>query len=188
MINLDGGYPEIFQYLKYIIINIIIVFLILKKQGIGYVAWFILFTLLLLDDALQFHETFGTWAANHFNYSPMFGLRAQDLGELTYVAIFGSILLFFLVYGYLKGNEKYRLINIDLAILFALFLFFGVAMDMVDEWVPYNRYSKLFLVLTEDGGEMIVLSLIVWYFFFLIYKPDNHNVYLFQNFYKKKIK
>jgi hypothetical protein len=185
MIERDGSYPEIYQYVKYLIVIIILIYLILKKQGIGYVAWLILFVLLLLDDSLQFHETFGTWVSNKFNYSPMFGLRIQDLGELTYVALFGSILLFFLVFGYLKGNEKYRKINIDLGVLFALFLFFGVGIDMIDELVPYNRYSYLILVIIEDGREMIMLSFILWYFFFLILKPNDHNEYLFQKYFNR---
>jgi len=186
MINNDNGYPEMFQYFKYFIVILILIYFILKKQGIGYIAWLLLFILLLLDDAFRFHESFGTWAVAKFNYSPMFGLRAHDLGELTYVAFFGSILLFFLVFGYLKGNEKYRKINIDLGLLFALFLFFGVAMDMIDQLVEYNRYSHLILILIEDGGEMITLSFIVWYFFYLLLKSNKHNVYLFQIFHKRK--
>jgi len=186
MINNDNGYPEMFQYFKYFVVILILIYLILKKQGIGYIAWLLLFTLLLLDDALRFHERFGTWVVEKFNYSPMLGLRAHDLGELTYVAFFGLILLFFLFFGYLKGNEKYRKTNIDLGLLFALFLFFGVAMDMIDQLVEYNRYSHLILILIEDGGEMITLSLIVWYFFHLLLKPNNHDAYIFQNYYKRQ--
>lgn len=186
MIDNDSGYPEMFQYLKYFIVILILIYLILKKHGIGYIAWLLLFTLLLLDDSLLFHETFGTWAVDKFNYQPMLGLRSQDLGELTYVALFGSILLFFLVFGYIKGDSNYKKINIDLALLFALFLFFGVVIDMLDQLIEYNRYSYLALILIEDGGEMIALSLIVWYFFHLVLNPNNHNVYLFENFYKIK--
>jgi hypothetical protein len=186
MINIDSGYPEMFQYLKYFVIILITAYLIIKKQEIGYLSWLILFVLLLLDDALQFHETFGTWAANKFSYHPMLGLRSQDLGELTYVGFFGLILMFFLVFGYLKGNKNYRKTNIDLSILFTLFLFFGVAMDMVDEFVEYNRYSHLILILIEDGGEMITLSLLVYYFLFIVFKPKNNNNYLFQSFIKSE--
>jgi hypothetical protein len=186
MINVDGGYPEMFQYFKYFVVILITIYLIKKRKRFGYIAWLILFTLLLLDDALQFHETFGTWVSNKLNYSSMLGLRPQDLGELTYVAIFGSILLFFIVFGYMNGDEKYRKRNIDLFLLFGLFLFFGIAMDMVDEFVEYDRYSHLILILLEDGGEMIALSLIVWYFFFLIFNSKNQNVFLFQFLYNKK--
>ncbi|PTL98916.1 MAG: hypothetical protein DA407_17255 [Bacteroidetes bacterium] len=188
MINNDNGYPEVFQYFKYFIVILILFYLIIKKQGIGYIAWLLLFILLLLDDSMRLHEGFGTWAVEKFNYSPMFGLRAHDLGELTYVAFFGSILLFFLVFGYLKGDSKHRKINIDLGLLFALFLFFGVAMDMIDQLFEYNRYSHLILVLIEDGGEMITLSLLVWYFFHLLLKPKEHDVYLFENYLKKNSK
>lgn len=186
MLNVDGTYPEIFQYFQYFVVILITTYLIKKRKRVGYVAWLILFTLLLLDDSLQFHEKFGTWISNKFNYSSMLGLRAQDLGELTYVVFFGLILLLFLVIGYVKGDEKYRKRNIDLSILFALFLFFGVAMDMIDELVEYNRYTNLILIIIEDGGEMITLSLIVWYFFFLIFNAKNQNVYLFQFFHNEK--
>jgi di/tricarboxylate transporter len=175
-----------FQYFKYFVVILITIYLIKKRKRFGYIAWLILFALLLLDDALQFHETFGTWVSNKLNYSSMLGLRPQDLGELTYVAIFGSILLFFIVFGYMNGDEKYRKRNIDLFLLFGLFLFFGIAMDMVDEFVEYDRYSHLILILLEDGGEMIALSLIVWYFFFLIFNSKNQNVFLFQFLYNKK--
>jgi hypothetical protein len=186
MVNNDNGYPEMFQYIKYFVVILILIYLIIKKLGIGYIAWLILFILLLLDDALLFHENFGSWMVEKFNFNPMFGLRAQDLGELSYVGIFGSILLFFLFIGYFKGNDSYRKTNIDLGLLFALFLFFGVAIDMFDQLFEYDRYTNLIFILIEDGGEMITLSLIVWYFSHIILKPNNHNTYLFQNYYKSK--
>jgi hypothetical protein len=186
LVNYDNGYPEMFQYLKFFAIAVIFIYFVIKKKGIGFISWCLLFILLLLDDSLQFHERFGEWVVEKFNYSPMFGLRAQDLGELTFVTFFGSILLFFLVFGYLKGNEKYRKTNIDLGLLFIILLFFGVAVDMMDQLIEYNRYSYLFLVLLEDGGEMISTSFIVWYLSFLIIKPKDYNWYLFQYFYKNK--
>jgi len=187
-LNNDDGYPEMFQYLQFIIGIIILIKLLLKTKTMGYMSWLILFVLMLLDDSLKFHERFGTWATEKFNYTPMFGLRAQDLGELTYVAVFGSILLFFLVGGYYYGDKKYRKTAIDFGIIFAVFLFFGIGVDMVHEFIDHNRYTLLFLILLEDGGEMVMLSIFVWYIYFTLLKPDNHDTYLFQYFYKRKIK
>lgn len=184
----DDGYPEMFQYLQFVLGIIILIKLLIKTKKIGYVSWLILFVLMLLDDSMKFHERFGTWATEKFNYSPMFGLRAQDLGELTYVAIFGSILLIFLVGGYFYGDKKYRKTAIDLGLLFAVFLFFGIGVDMLHEFINHNRYTLLFIVLLEDGGEMIVLSCFVWYLYFILLKPANHDTYLFQYFYKGKLK
>lgn len=187
-LNNDDGYPEMFQYLQFLIGIIILIILFLKTKKMGYISWLILFILLLLDDSLKFHERFGAWATEKFNYTPMFGLRAQDLGELTYVAVFGSVLLFFLVGGYYYGDKKYRRIAIDFGIIFAVFLFFGIGVDMIHEFIDHNRYSLLFLILLEDGGEMIVLSVFVWYLYFVLQKPANHDTYLFQYFYKQKLK
>lgn len=186
LVNRDGGYPEIFQYLKYILVLCVILYFFLVKKEHNYLSWFLLFVILLLDDSLKFHERFGTWAVKQFNYQSSWGLRAQDLGELTYVALFGSLLLISMVFGYLKGNEDFKKKNIDLAILFAIFLFFGVAIDMLHVLIGGNRYVTLFMVLLEDGGEMYALSLIVWYFFFLALKPINHLQYLYQIFYTNK--
>ena len=187
-LNNDDGYPEIFQYLQFVIGIIILIKLLIKTKKMGYLSWLILFILMLLDDSLKFHERFGTWATEKFNYSPMFGLRAQDLGELTYVAVFGSILLFFLVGGYYYGDKKYRRIAVDLGLLFAVFLFFGIGIDILHEFINHNRYSLLFIVLLEDGGEMIVLSCFIWYLYFILVKPADYNVYLFQYFHKHKLK
>lgn len=153
----------------------------------GYVSWLLLFILMLLDDSLKFHERFGSWVIEKFDYQPMFGLRAQDLGELTYVGIFGIILLFFLVGGYYYGDQKYRKTTIDLGLLFAVFLFFGIGVDMIHEFMDHNRYTLLTLILLEDGGEMVVLSLFVWYLYFLKLKPEDHNKFLYENFYTGRI-
>ena len=182
----DGGYPEMFQYLQFIIGIILLIKLFMKTKKMGYVSWLILFILMLLDDSLTFHERFGAWVTEKFNYSPMYGLRAQDLGELTYVAIFGSILFFFLVGGYYYGDKKYRKTAIDLGLLFAIFLFFGIGVDMLHELINHNRYTLLFIILLEDGGEMIVLGCFVWYLYFLLLKSADHDTYLFQYFYKRK--
>ncbi len=181
-VDLDGGYPEIFQYLKYLIIVFIIIYIMFKKKATSYLSWFFVFVLLLLDDMLQFHEMFGKWISEKLNYSPMFGFGIQDLGELTYITVFGSIVLIFLFIEYRSGSKKYKKRCIDLGLLFALFLFFGIAIDMLNQFVSYNRYIDLFMTLLEDGGEMITLSFIVWYFLFIAIKPKNNIQYLHQYF------
>ena len=186
MLNNDDGYPEMFQYLKFLAAIIMLIYLLIKGKGIGYISWLLLFVLMLFDDSLKLHERFGAWVVEKFNYKPMFGLRDVDLGELTFVALFGIVLLFFIVIGYYYGDKKYRKTNIDLGILFFILLCFGVGVDMIHEFVEYNRYSDLLIILIEDGGEMIALSLFVWYFLFTILKPINHDTYLFQYFYKPK--
>ncbi|NKI26584.1 hypothetical protein HCG49_08415 [Arenibacter sp. 6A1] len=186
LVNRDGGYPEIFQYFKYLLVLGAIVYFFIKDKAYNYFSWFLLFVMLLLDDSLKFHERFGTWVVEQFNYQPAFGFRAQDLGELTYVALFGSLLLISMVIGFHRGNEEYKKKNIDLGLLFVLFLFFGIVIDMMHVLIGGGRYMQLIMVILEDGGEMFSLSFLTWYFFFLIVKPKTHNKYLYQYFYRNK--
>ena len=186
MVNYDGGFPEIFQYIKYISIITAIIYILYQKKEYNYLSWLLLFTLLFFDDALSFHEQFGGFAAERFNYKPMFGLRAQDLGELTYVALFGPLVLLALVLGYRNGNGKYKKTNLDLVLLFSLFLFFGIVIDMLHVLFEDNRYTKLLMVLLEDGGEMLALSLLSWYFFFIVFRSEIHDKYIYKVFFKNK--
>ncbi|MEZ4802629.1 MAG: hypothetical protein R2797_07620 [Gelidibacter sp.] len=186
MVNNDGSYPEIFQYIKFACISLILLYFVIKGKGIGYISWCVLYVLLLLDDSMQFHERFGTWVSEKFHYAPHLGLRAQDFGELTYDVLFGTFFIVFIAIGYYYGDKVYRKINIDLFLLFCFLLFFGVGVDMIDELFEDNRWSILFFNLFEDGGEMIALSTIVWYFCFLVIKPDNHDTYLHEYFFKRK--
>lgn len=181
MVNYDGSYPEIFQYLKYFSICLICLYIIKKRKEYSYISWFFLFLLLLLDDALQFHELFAEWVVEKFDYVDMIGLRAQDLGELTYVALFGPLLLVMMFFGYKKGSQEYKKTTIDIGLLFAIFLFFGIVVDILHELIgSENRYVKLLITLIEDGGEMLALSLLVWYFYFIVVKPITCKKYLYQ--------
>lgn len=186
MIQNDGSYPEIFQYLKYFMVVLISGILVFKRKEVGYISWLFIFLLLLLDDALLFHEHFGEWAAHNLNYSEMLGLRAQDLGELTYIAVFGAIILFFLALGYLKGNDNFRKTNLDIGLLFGAFLFCGIVIDMLHQFIPYNRWTNLFVIILEDGGEMITLTFIVWYFYYIILRPNDQSTFLYHYFIKRK--
>ena len=49
-----------------------------------------------------------------------------------------------------------------------------------------NKYSNFILALLEDGGEMITLTFLVWYCFFLVVRPDGHSRYLHQIFQNTK--
>lgn len=174
-----------FQYLKYLLIILTIIYIMRSKKIYNYVSWLFLFVLLLLDDSLQFHERFGRWAVDRFNYTSMFGLRPQDLGELTYIAVFGPILLLFWYSDIIMEIKKLEKLILIL-VCFLPYFFFGVVVDMLHILVPDNRYIKLFMLVLEDGGEMITLSFMTWYFFFLTMKSDNHNTYLYQYLIKKR--
>ncbi|MEP5338987.1 MAG: hypothetical protein ABJL44_19545 [Algibacter sp.] len=185
-VDFDNGYPEMFQYFKYFIIIIIIISLIYKKKKYHYFSWLFVFVFLLLDDSMQLHENCGGWIAQKFNYSPAFGLRAQDLGELTFVSVVGIGLMLFLILGFYFGDKKIRKINIDIGLIFSVFLFFGVVVDILHQLLSENETLSFIMVLLEDGGEMIVLSVMTWYFLFITLEQDKQSNFLHEYIFVKK--
>jgi hypothetical protein len=133
---------------------------IVRKKKI-YFAWALLFLYFLLDDSLQFHENFGAYLVEYFNFKPNFGLRAQDFGELTTSFFAGLILFSLILINYYYSDPKEKNITHNIFKLVLLLAFFGVFLDVLHIAIP----SVKGLATIEDGGEMIVMSLILAYVF-----------------------
>lgn len=149
-------------------------FLALSKRSLLYLIWSLLFFYLLLDDSLQIHEKLGTLISSKLNFSSWFNLRAQDFGELT-VSI--SVSLFFLIFisiAYYFSDRLSRKTSRCLIMALCALALFGIVVDMIHIAVKFPSLYTL-LALIEDGGENVVMSLIVC-FIFSLPEPLPHNV------------
>jgi len=88
------------------------------------------------------------------------GLRPRDWGELLVTAAVGLVLLTPVATGYVRGNAEAKRHTLVMAMLLALLVFFGVFIDMVHIWLGSDPWGLL-----EDGGEMIAVSLVLYYVF-----------------------
>jgi hypothetical protein len=183
----DESFAEIFQYLKYVSVIVMIGYLMYVEKAYAYISWVLLFIFFLLDDSLSLHESMGEVLVEEFNFKPMFGLRAVDFGELTFVAIVGVAILLSFVLAYIKGNTIFKKRTIDLFILLGFMIFFGIGFDMLHEILGENLKVGFVIGLIEDGGEMIVMTLIVWYVYQLIKSDKKVKSYLFEFLYPKKV-
>ncbi len=161
-IEKDRGYAELFQYFKEYWIVLLLFIIAIKRTHIIYFAWSILFTYLLFDDSLQIHEKLGYYLANYFDLQPRFNLRAVDFGELGVSFFSGLILFSFIGWAYLRSDSAAKQISKHLFILVLFMAFFGILVDMMHIAIPWG---KSMWGLIEDGGEMIIMSIIVWYVF-----------------------
>jgi hypothetical protein len=161
----DSGYAEMFQYIKEYWIVVILFILAIRRKHIVYFAWSSLFIYFLLDDSLRIHETFGKYMANYFEFQPMFQLRPQDFGELGVSILFGLLLFTFIGVSYLFSDNVAKQISKHLFILVMALVFFGVIVDMLHPIIPWGGTT------IEDGGEMLVMSIIVCYAFDLGFDP-----------------
>jgi hypothetical protein len=157
----EEGYSDVFQYIKEFWIFILLGVLFIKNRGFMIFIWLMFFLYILLDDSLTIHETVGEWLANYFQIQPRYNLRPVDFGELIVSFCVGSSFMIFLILGYLKSNQTLKKISIHIFILLLLLIFFGVFVDIIH--IYFNDNHKLGLI--EDGGEMLVISIITAYIF-----------------------
>lgn len=159
----DRGYAEVFQYLKLFWASALLALLLLRTRVLAFGAWSLLFAYLLLDDAMQLHERFGVWAAGRLDLGPALGLRGQDFGEWLASAVVLGTFVVLLGSAHLQRNRPGPTVS---APLFGLLLLLGVFGVMVDALhVAVRSLANTLLVVAEDGGEMLVVSVICWYVF-----------------------
>lgn len=186
LVTQDRGYPELFQYLKCLAIVLIVAKLVIASKKYDYLPWLFLFLIMFIDDAFMLHERFGHFFAEILVLQPMYGLRAVDFGELIYATFLGLIFSGPLLWYYYKGSGIVKKTFFDIFILFSILLFFGVALDMLHQ--VFEEYYIMYAVfgLIEDGGEMIALSVLVWYFYFIASVSDGERTFLYYYFFPKK--
>jgi hypothetical protein len=159
-----GSYSEFFQYTKECWIAVLFLILAIQHRKVMYSILSLLFLYLLFDDSFEFHETFGAMVAEFFQFKPAFGLRAVDFGELAISGIFGGLFLISLFTSYLLSNATARRVARYTIFMVIVLVFFGVFLDMVEILIE-DRGVSLILSTIEEGGELIVMSVITWFVF-----------------------
>ncbi|GAL71306.1 hypothetical protein JCM19302_983 [Jejuia pallidilutea] len=170
------GYPECFQYLKYLVIMGIVAYLFFLKKWYFYKLMFLLFAGFLVDDFFQLHYLASSVLSNLFYSYSEYNYVALGVGQLIYSLI---IILFFLslallFYRLTSNQEKAEFLNIFMLLCF--FLFFGLGVDLLHMFFKEHGSASLLLTIIEEGGEMFTLSTLVWYFYSSVVK---YKVYQF---------
>lgn len=161
----DLGYAEFYQYIKFLWIIIIFLYLSQKLNYWGHVSWAVTFLYFLADDTFQLHEDVGRLIANHLTFTPPLNLRLQDFGELIVYAIAGIILMLGIAIAYRKGSQSFKNLSHDFLFLTAFLIFFGVFLDVAEIASNWGIFIKETLGLFDDGGELVIVSIMLWYVF-----------------------
>jgi hypothetical protein len=172
----DQGYPEVYQYIKWLWIILLLIFASIKRRSLHFSAWIFVFIYLLLDDSLEIHESVGTLMAGSLSFIPPFGLRLQDIGELAVAGTAGLVLFLFISWAYRHGPPTFKKMSIDMLLLIFTLAFFGVVVDTLhviaymSDQIGWKVSAVLAVI--EDGGEMIVASLILFYVFLISLRDE----------------
>lgn len=159
----DRGFGETFQYIKELWLFLSFAALIKIRSDWSHSSLCLLFGYLLVDDLFSIHERLGAAIAIRFNLSPLFGLRPVDVGELQVFLAVGTILFTIIGISYWFGSKPFRHICQRVMVIFAGLAFFGIPVDAIHAIFRESDVLNLWLSLIEDGGEMLLMSLLCWY-------------------------
>lgn len=177
-LSMDLSLAESYQYVKEFWIIILLAWVIIKNRRYAYLGWTFLFSYLVLDDMLSFHEGLGTLILNALHVDPNFvltgELRYQDFGELAVSVFFGLLFLTLIGLAYWRGGKKLRTSFHYILAGLLVTVFFGVFFDFADRIFSEDT-SKVMYELTrllEDGGEMLGMTLTCWYVYTFAHSPE----------------
>lgn len=166
-ILMGRGFGETFQYFKAYWVALMFGWLVLVTREASYLAWAAVFTYFGLDDLLELHEEVGLDLAIRYDFPAILGQRSDDLGEWTVFAVAGAVLLTVLAFAYYRGSTSFRERSWSMLRFSALLAFFGIVVDAI-HILFLETVADDPLGIIEDGGEMIVLSVVCWYVFRLL--------------------
>ena len=164
-LNRDRGYPESFQYMKFVWLTVLMLWVAWRDREPRYVFWGLLFAALGLDDAFELHESTAGLLVGSLNLAGAGNLRAVDFGELSFAIGAGVVVLALLVLTAWRSGPAFRQASLDLFALLLLLGLFGVVLDFAAMAVDLGPVGNRFPSAAEDWGEMVTVSLMAWYGF-----------------------
>ncbi|WP_282123828.1 hypothetical protein [Algibacter mikhailovii] len=177
------GIPESFQYLKYLGIIGLIIYLAYLKKSFFYIVLIMFFLSLLIVDIFQLHHLASLWLSRVFVSFNLFEVEPLSAGHIIYSVIVLCFFLLLTLLYYVFVSKVSHIFFSHIFVLFWSFLFFGVVVDLLHGLFEKGQQIRMILTIVEEGGEMLSLSLLFWGFFRLIQQsiaaePNLKNDYL----------
>lgn len=164
-IDIEGGYGEVFQYMKFLWAAILTGWFAAKSRALRFVSWSIVLLYFLADDSLAIHETLGALAAARVDFMLPLGLEPVDFGDFVMLASSATVLAILVFAAQLGADREIKRAFLELAALACFLGVFSVAFDLLHGLLKADPLLDFIMGTLEDGGEMIVASLLVWYCF-----------------------
>ncbi|HXH83288.1 MAG TPA: hypothetical protein VNN07_10200 [Candidatus Tectomicrobia bacterium] len=157
----DRGHAEHFQYVKLYWLVILFAVLAVRERALPHAGWGALFAALLLDDALMVHERLGAAMADALALPSAGGLRPGDLGQaIVYFAAVALLVTLLLPASRRAAGSPAAALSGALLPMLGAFVAFGVLVDLAGTALRGSALEGP-LVMLEDGGEMVAVSLIL---------------------------
>lgn len=166
-VNEDGSFIEILGYVQLATAAALLLVLgTVRRRGLVHLGWAATLVLVLLDDALRFHERGGGRLVDRGLVPDVFGLPQQALGELLVWGLLAVPVLVVLVATHRASPRLARSDSWRLAGLTVLLMAFAVGVDIVHEVIEEitdNSVVDLLVTFVEAGGEVGAMTCLLAY-------------------------
>lgn len=167
-----------YQLIKLFWISVLFVIVVKATRRLEYATWIVVFLYLFLDKALQIHRTIGSAIANSFDrYLVNSSLLQPRSLEIAVLAVTAAMLSGIVLLAYRCSSEAFKQASYDLLLLIMIWAFFGLFSDFAAA-VTAAPLAEISADIIEDGGEMVAVSLIVWYVFLLAIRRGECSLHL----------
>jgi hypothetical protein len=171
-ITQDASLGEDYNYVKWSVIVIALVWVAVRDRWLAPLAWAAVFAMILVDDSMQLHENIGSQLSQNAHLLPdglLSGLLSgSDLGEIVVFLGMGLIAFALTVLAFFRSGPVARVMSLRYLLVIAALGFFGVGLDALHQVIshfsqnhPAATFLKPVFGLFEDGGEMLVASVAV---------------------------
>jgi hypothetical protein len=161
LVTHERGFGESFQYGKGTALAVGLLVVARSRRSVAALVVAAIFLWIVLDDALMLHERAGVRLAEFVQIPSWLPLRPQDAGELIVFGAVGLAVAAALAAVWRYGPIRGRITLAAGALGFLALGFFGVGLDLVHALVPRGHWLRATLAVTEDGGEMLVLTAVL---------------------------
>ena len=169
----QGSIQEHFTYLKWLACSLIGLCLFARSRECLYLAWAGLFLCLFVEDAESFREQAGALIANGLGLGPAAALTEQGLGEFAAAIIGSAGLLGAVAFVYWRTDDRgAKDFSRDLAPLLGGLIIFAIGVDSLHAMVGRLPTPDFALGVIEEGGEMIIASMLSAAFYMHAFSCD----------------
>lgn len=164
-VDADRSYIEILGYAQLLVAAVFLLSLA-RRRTAAYAGWAAALTVVVLDDARQWHERGGMWLDRNWAIPDPPGLRTQDVGELVVWAALGVCVTLLLLLTHRRSTPVARQDSLRLAGLVAVLMAFAVGVDMAHEvlrTVSSSSRLDLLAVWVEAAGEVGAMAALLAY-------------------------
>jgi hypothetical protein len=167
-ITQDRALPEDFNYLKWTIIVLALVWMSVRDHWLPPLLWAVVFAMILADDSFQLHEWLGSTIAALIELPSSTYFYADDLGEMLAFGVMGLIALALTATLFTRHGAPARALSLRYGLVILALGGFGVGVDAMHQLASHyaegtavaTLISQIFGMI-EEGGEMIVASIAV---------------------------